>query len=53
MGASRPEQLADTAAAVDVTLDDDLVAAVEAILAPVVVDDPALTDKMTPRTRLQ
>ncbi len=53
VGASRPEQLADTAAAVDVTLDDDLVAAVEAILAPVVVDDPALTDKMTPRTRLQ
>ncbi len=53
VGASRPEQLADTAAAVDVDLDDDLVAAVDAILAPVVVRDAALTDKMTPRTRLQ
>ncbi len=53
VGASRPEQLADTAAAVDVTLDDDLVAAVEAILEPVVVRDPELTEKMTPRTRLQ
>jgi aryl-alcohol dehydrogenase-like predicted oxidoreductase len=53
VGASRPEQLADTAAAVEVTLDDDLVAAVEAVLEPVVVRDPALTDKMTPRTRLQ
>lgn len=53
VGASRPEQLADTAAAVDITLDDDLVAAVEAILEPVVVRDPELTDKMTPRTRLQ
>ena len=53
VGASRPEQLADTAAAVDITLDDDLVARVEEILAPAVVDDPALTEKMTPRTRLQ
>lgn len=53
VGASRPEQLADTAAAVDITLDDDLVAQVEAILEPVVVRDPQLTDKMTPRTRLQ
>jgi aryl-alcohol dehydrogenase-like predicted oxidoreductase len=53
VGASRPEQLADTAAAVEVTLDDDLVAAVEAILEPVVVRDPELTEKMTPRTRLQ
>jgi aryl-alcohol dehydrogenase-like predicted oxidoreductase len=53
VGASRPEQLADTAAAVDITLDDDLVARVEEILAPAVVDDPELTEKMTPRTRLQ
>jgi aryl-alcohol dehydrogenase-like predicted oxidoreductase len=53
VGASRPEQLADTAAAVDVTLDDDLVARVEEILAPAVVDDAEQTEKMTPRTRLQ
>ena len=53
VGASRPEQLADTAAAVDVTLDDDLVEQVERILEPVVVRDPELTEKMTPRTRMQ
>ena len=53
VGASRPEQLADTAAAAEVTLDDDLVAAVEAILEPVCESDPVLTEKMTPRTRLQ
>ncbi len=52
VGASRPEQLADTAAAAELTLDDDLAARVEEILAPVVVDDVALTEKMTPRTRL-
>jgi aryl-alcohol dehydrogenase-like predicted oxidoreductase len=51
VGASRPEQLADTAAAADLTLDDDLVARVEEVLAPVVVDDVELTEKMTPRTR--
>ena len=53
VGASRPEQLAATAAAVAITLDDGLVARVEEILAPAVVDDPELTEKMTPRTRLQ
>ena len=52
VGASRPEQLIDTVKAVDVTLDDDLVARVEAILEPVVTRDPELTEKMTPRTRL-
>jgi hypothetical protein len=30
-----------------------LVAAVEAVLEPVVVRDPTLTDKMTPQARLQ
>jgi aryl-alcohol dehydrogenase-like predicted oxidoreductase len=53
VGASRPEQLADSAAAAELTLDDDLVAAVEAVLEPVVVRDPTLTDKMTPQARLQ
>ncbi len=52
VGASRPEQLLDTLKAVDVTLDDDLVARVEAILDPVVTRDPELTEKLTPRTRL-
>lgn len=53
VGASRPEQLADTAAAVDVELDDDLVARVEEILEPVVERDPTLTERMTPRARPQ
>jgi aryl-alcohol dehydrogenase-like predicted oxidoreductase len=51
VGASRPEQLEDTVKAVEVTLDDDLVARVEEVLEPVVVRDPDLTEKMTPRTR--
>ena len=52
VGATRPEQLLDTVKAVDVTLDDDLVERVEAILEPVVTRDPELTEKLTPRTRL-
>lgn len=51
VGASRPEQLHDTVLAAEVTLDDDLVAQVESVLDDVVVRDPALTEKMTPRTR--
>lgn len=53
VGASRPEQLLDTAKAVEVTLDEDLIARVEQVLEPVVVRDPELTEKMTPRARLQ
>jgi len=52
VGASRPSQLEDNVGAVDVTLDDDLVARIDEILDPVVVRDPALTEKMTPRTRV-
>jgi aryl-alcohol dehydrogenase-like predicted oxidoreductase len=51
VGASRPEQLHDTVLAADVTLEDDLVARIEAVLEPVVVRDVGLTEKMTPRTR--
>ena len=49
VGASRPEQLTQNVTALDVTLDDDLVAAVDAALEPVVVRDPALT--VSPPTR--
>ena len=43
VGASRPEQLVDNVGAVGVTLDDDLVAAIDEALGPVVERDPART----------
>lgn len=44
-GASRPEQLTANLRALDVRLDDELVERVEAVLAPVVVRDPALVGR--------
>ena len=52
VGASRPEQLRDNVGALDVTLDDELVARIDEIIDPVVVRDPAITAKTTPRTRV-
>jgi aryl-alcohol dehydrogenase-like predicted oxidoreductase len=49
VGASRPEQLVDNVGAIGITLDDDLVAAVEEILDPVVERDPSKTT--SPPTR--
>ena len=43
VGATRPEQIADNVGALDITLEDDFVAAIEAVLAPVAKFDPALT----------
>jgi aryl-alcohol dehydrogenase-like predicted oxidoreductase len=43
VGASRPEQIAENAGAIDIILEDDFVAAIEAVLAPVAKFDPALT----------
>ena len=43
VGASRPQQLDDVVAASGVRLDPDLKAKMDEVLAPVVVDDPALT----------
>jgi aryl-alcohol dehydrogenase-like predicted oxidoreductase len=43
VGASRPEQVTENVAAADVTLDDDLVAAIDAVLAPAVLRDPSMT----------
>ncbi len=43
VGATRPEQVVENVTALDVKLTDDLVRAIEDALAPIVVDDPALT----------
>jgi aryl-alcohol dehydrogenase-like predicted oxidoreductase len=51
IGASRPEQVADNAAAAGVVLEADVLKAIDEALADVVVTDPALTDKQSPRTR--
>jgi aryl-alcohol dehydrogenase-like predicted oxidoreductase len=50
VGATRPEQLTENVTALDVDLGDDLVAAVEAALAPAMTDDPALT--VSPASRI-
>ena len=43
VGATRPEQVTENVTALDVELSDDLVAAIEAALAPAVESDPART----------
>jgi aryl-alcohol dehydrogenase-like predicted oxidoreductase len=43
VGASRPEQVADNAAASGVRLDDDVLKLIDEVLGDVVVRDPALT----------
>jgi len=52
VGASRPEQLEQSVSASGITLDDDLVEAVDAVLAPVVINDPAQTAKQSPESRM-
>ncbi len=52
VGASKPSQLRDNVGALDVTLDDDVVARIDEILDPVVVRDPEMTSKMAPRGRI-
>ena len=49
IGASRPEQVVENVKALDVELDDDLVAAIDKVLEPAIVRDPALTT--SPRHR--
>jgi aryl-alcohol dehydrogenase-like predicted oxidoreductase len=49
VGATRPEQVTENVAALDVELSDDLVAAIEAALEPASVNDPSLT--VTPPRR--
>jgi aryl-alcohol dehydrogenase-like predicted oxidoreductase len=49
IGASRPQQIADNVAALDVTLDDATLAAIDEALGDVVERDPAKTDDASPR----
>lgn len=51
VGASRPSQLEDNVEASGVVLDDDLVAAVEAVLEPVTTTDPTQTERQSPASR--
>ncbi|OJX97949.1 MAG: aldo/keto reductase [Micrococcales bacterium 73-15] len=51
VGASRPEQLADTVKASGVVLDDATMSAIDAALDAVVERDPAKTYDVSPRTR--
>ncbi len=52
IGASRPEQVAENVAASDVHLDDATVDAINQILGPVAVTDPAETSTVSPKARL-
>ncbi|MGI9825106.1 aldo/keto reductase family protein [Agromyces sp. Marseille-Q5079] len=52
VGASRPEQLEDSVKASGVTLDADVLAAIDAALAPVAVTDPAETARTSPKARV-
>jgi aryl-alcohol dehydrogenase-like predicted oxidoreductase len=49
VGASRPEQVRDNAAAAGVRLDPDLLKAIDEVLAPVVERDPARTESPASR----
>ncbi len=52
VGASRPEQLADTVKASGVVLDADTLSAIDAALTGVVNDDPQDTYEVSPKQRL-
>jgi len=51
IGASRPEQVHDNAAAAGVKLEDDLLSKIDKVLDPVVQRDPAMTLESSPKTR--
>jgi aryl-alcohol dehydrogenase-like predicted oxidoreductase len=51
IGASRPEQVFDNAAANGVKLDADLLTKIDDVLDPVVERDPARTSQSSPKTR--
>ncbi len=51
IGATRPEQVVDNVGAAGVTLDDDLVQAMDELLAPVAETDPARTHDISPKQR--
>jgi aryl-alcohol dehydrogenase-like predicted oxidoreductase len=49
VGASRPEQVLQNVKAADVELDDDLVRAIDEVLAPTILRDPTMTTSPTKR----
>jgi aryl-alcohol dehydrogenase-like predicted oxidoreductase len=51
IGASRPEQVTDNAAAAGVTLDSDVLKAIDEALGDVVTTDPSQTSRQSPETR--
>jgi aryl-alcohol dehydrogenase-like predicted oxidoreductase len=51
LGASRPEQVRDNAKAVGVTLEADVLTAIDEALEGLVMSDPAMVKKSTPKTR--
>jgi len=51
IGASRPEQVHDNAAAAGVKLEEDLLSKIDEVLDPVVQRDPAKTWETSPKTR--
>ena len=51
IGASRPEQVQDNAAASGIKLDDELVAKIDDVLDPVIERDSARTRESSPKTR--
>jgi len=51
IGASRPEQVHDNAAAAGVKLEDDLLSKIDKVLDPVVQRDPVMTLESSPKTR--
>ncbi|MDO9378905.1 MAG: aldo/keto reductase family protein [Nocardioidaceae bacterium] len=51
IGASRPEQVTDNVKAAGVTLEDDLMAAIDEALGDVVTRDPAVVARSTPEKR--
>jgi aryl-alcohol dehydrogenase-like predicted oxidoreductase len=51
IGASKPEQVQDNAAAAGVQLDQDLLTKIDEILDPVIERDPAKTYESSPKTR--
>ena len=51
IGASRPEQVSDNVAASGVTLDAEIMTAIDDVLGDVVVRDPAMTAQNAPKER--
>ncbi|MEB3371712.1 aldo/keto reductase family protein [Saccharopolyspora mangrovi] len=51
IGASRPEQVSENAVAAGVELDEELVAKINDVLAPVAVTDPGKTAENAPKSR--